>query len=156
MLKGIVELRKRGAFAAALIKKCRYWPTKVPDDAMQRHFDEEGVKVGDTDAIQGTMDGVIYNLWGMKEPDYVMRMMATSGALLSDDTCWTMTRTWVKNGLDVVRTFTYLFPFDWHFRFRHAINNHNNLRHTLPSIEDTWLTRRWEVRVFLFSWPFVR
>ena len=72
VLKGIIELRKRGVFAASLIKKRRYWPTKVPGNAMQQHFDEEGVNVGDTDAIQGTMDGIIYNLWGMKEPDYVM------------------------------------------------------------------------------------
>jgi hypothetical protein len=26
VLQGIVELKKRGVFAAALIKKCRYWP----------------------------------------------------------------------------------------------------------------------------------
>ena len=93
VLKGIVELWKGGVFAAALIKKRRYWPTKVPGNAMQQHFDEEGVKVGGTDVIQGTMDGVIYNLWGMKEPDYVMRMMATGGALLLDDTCQTTMRT---------------------------------------------------------------
>ena len=45
------------------------------------------VEVGDTDAIQGTVDGVIYNLWGTKEPNYVIRMMATGGCLLADEKC---------------------------------------------------------------------
>jgi len=48
---------------------------------MQRFFDEEGVNVGDNHAISGTIDGVPYNLSGMKELDYVMRMMATGGPL---------------------------------------------------------------------------
>ena len=52
------------------------------------------VEVGDTDAIQGTVDDVIYNLWGMKEPNYVMRMMATGGRLLADDTCKETVRRW--------------------------------------------------------------
>jgi hypothetical protein len=46
---------------------------------MQDFFDEDGVDVGDCHAIAGTQDGILYNLWGMKEPDYVMHMMATGG-----------------------------------------------------------------------------
>jgi hypothetical protein len=30
------------------------------------------------------------------------------------------------------------------------VDDHNNLRHALQSIEDSWVTKRWEVRVFLF------
>ncbi len=37
-----------------------------------------------------------------------------------------------------------------HFCYRHAVDNHNNLCHGLPSIKDTWCTHRWEVRVFGF------
>ena len=74
-------------FACALVKKRCYWPTLVPGQAMQDHFDMEGMEVGDTNAIQGVMDGQPYNLWGMKEPDYVIRMMAMGGALLHDETC---------------------------------------------------------------------
>ena len=107
---------------------------------MQQHFDKEGMKVGDTDAIQGMLDGQSYNLWGMKEPDYVMRMMATGGALLADESCRSTTRKWVEDGVETFAEFVYKRPFDWHFRFRHAVDDHNNLRHALPSIEDTWLT----------------
>ena len=38
--------------------------------------------MGGADAIQGTVDGVIYNLWYMKEPNYVMRMVNIGGRLL--------------------------------------------------------------------------
>jgi len=117
---------------------------------MQHFFDEEGVNVGDNHAILGTMDGVPYNLWGMKEPNYDMRMMATGGPLLVIETCKETVRKWMDNGVEVVRRFKYACPFDWHFRYRHAVDDHNNLSHGLPSIEDSWTTQRWESRVFTF------
>ena len=138
VLKGIVELRKRGLFACTLIKKRRYWPTLVPGDAMQQYCDE--MEVGTTDAVSGTLDGVHYNLWCMKEPDYVMRMMATGGALLSDDTCKEASRIWTKGRVEKSAKFRYTKPFDWHFKYRHAVDDHNNLRHALPAIEDSWST----------------
>ena len=46
--------------------------------------------------------------------------------------------------------FAYTQPFDHHFRYRHAVDDHNNLRHSLPSWEDTWVTRHWELHVFAF------
>lgn len=144
VLQGLKWLRKKGLFACALIKKRRYWPWMVPGDAMERHFQDK--EVGDTDAIEGVLDGVKYTIWGMKEPNYIMRMMATGGALLADETCKMTTR--VFNG--VTKTFQYLKPFDWHFRYRHAVDDHNNLRHATPSLEGTWLTLRWEIRVFTF------
>ena len=32
--------------------------------------------MGETDAIQGTVDGDIYNLWGTKEPNYLKKIWA--------------------------------------------------------------------------------
>ena len=61
---------------------------------MEDHFGG----VGETYAIQGTVDEVIYNLWGMKEPNYVMKMMATGGHLLADDTRKETVIIWKKNG----------------------------------------------------------
>lgn len=37
-LQGIIELRKKGVFAGALIKKRRYWPKYVPGDAIDEKF----------------------------------------------------------------------------------------------------------------------
>ncbi len=90
VLKGIVELRKRGVFAGALIKKRQYWPLLVPGVAMNSHFHNK--QVGKCDAISGVLDEEKYFIWGMKEPDYVMKIMATGGALILDEKCKQVTR----------------------------------------------------------------
>ena len=67
------------------VKKRRYKPPMVPGKYMEDSFWE--VEVGETYDIQGTVDDVIYNIWGMKDPTYVMKMMATGDQLLADETC---------------------------------------------------------------------
>ena len=79
-----------------------------------------------------------------------MRMMANGGRLLVDETCKGTVRRWKENGEDVVKKFKYKLPFDLHFCYCCAVDDHNNLRHTLPSIEDRWVTDWWECRVFAF------
>ncbi len=138
VLKGIVELRKKGIFAGALIKKRRFWPAMVPGKAIDLHF--EGKAVGECDAISGKLDSVKYLLWGMKEPDYVMKIMATGGALVSDDNCKKVSRKWTDNDGEKQAQFTYKKPFDWHFRYHHIVDDHNNLRHSSPALEETWIT----------------
>ena len=49
-----------------------------------------------------------------------------------------------------MKKFKYKLPFDWHFGSHHAVEDHNNLRNALLSIEDTWMTDRWECRFFAF------
>ena len=56
----------------------------VPGKETEAHSGK--VEVGGTYAIQVTVDYFIYNLWDMKEPNYVMRMIATGGRLLADAT----------------------------------------------------------------------
>ena len=70
----------------------------------------------------------------MKDPNYVMRLMVTGGRLLVDDTCMETVRRWQENGEDVVRRFKCKMSFDWHFFNLHAVDDHTNLRHELPSI----------------------
>ena len=79
-LQALVELKKKGLFAAALIKKCRYWPKYVPGDEIIAHFDNKNV--GDVDTIKGTMDGVPFHIHAMKELDYIMMLMSTYGMTL--------------------------------------------------------------------------
>ncbi len=78
-------------------------------------------------------------------------MMATSRRLLADDTCRETVRSWMDVGQRVVWKFKYFLPFDWHFCYRHMVDDHNNLHHAVPSIEGTWETQRWECRVFAFT-----
>jgi hypothetical protein len=148
VLKGILKLKEHGLYACALIKKRGSWPVGVPGNMIQRRFDRAEVNVGDVEAITGAMDGQEYFLWGMKEPDYVMRMMSAGGPLSANESC--KTRQWKEGGVDKRATFQYTRPFDWHFKYCHAVDNHNNLRHALPSLEDTWMTKRWECRFFSF------
>ena len=47
VLKALVELKKKGLFAAALIKKRRFWPKHVAGDEIIQHFADK--QVGDCD-----------------------------------------------------------------------------------------------------------
>ena len=49
-----------------------------------------------------------------------------------------------------MKKFKYKLPFGCHFRYLHSVDGYNNLSHALPSIEDTWVTDRWEFLVFSF------
>ena len=115
---------------------------------MEDHFGEVGV--GETYAIQGKADDVIYSLLGVKNPNYVMRMMATVGQLLEDDTCEETVRRWKENGEYVPNKFKYKLPFDWNFCYHYAVDNHSNLKYELPSIEDTRMKDWWEYPLIAF------
>ena len=49
-----------------------------------------------------------------------------------------------------MKKFKYNLTFDWNFRYRHEVYDHNNLRHAQPSFEDTWVLDRWECWVVAF------
>jgi hypothetical protein len=99
-----------------------------------------GNDIGSVDAIQGFSEGVFYMLWAMKDPDYVVKMMATGGSLMMDDSCHTASCRWIK-GVQKTQEFT---SFDNHFHYCHTVNDHNNLQHSLPSWEDAWVTQGWD------------
>ena len=55
--------------------------TLVLASVCSRRGNQQGVqnlelKVGDSLAITGKLDGKEYFLWGLKEPSYIMKMMA--------------------------------------------------------------------------------
>ena len=75
VLKGIIELRKKGVFASALIKKRRNWPKFIHGDDIKAHFDNK--EVGATDSWAGKLDTIPFHVYAMKEPDYVMSLMST-------------------------------------------------------------------------------
>ena len=77
VMKVLIQLRKKGDFACSVINKRRYRHSMVPGEETEDSFG--GVEVVETDAIHGTVDDVIYNLWGTKYPNYVMIMMANDG-----------------------------------------------------------------------------
>jgi hypothetical protein len=80
-----------------------------------------------------------------------MKMMATGGPLLANESCGEQMRKWMEGGVEVVaQRFRFPCPYDWHYKYCHAVDDPNNLRHALPSIEATITTICWEIRVFSF------
>ena len=114
-------------FACAIIKECRYWPAYVPGKAINAKFTELGKGVGDWLVISGKLSGEDYFLWALKEPSYVMKMMAMGGPLLPNESCGELKWVWMEDGIQCLCR--YMFPslYDWHCKFHHAIDDHNNL-----------------------------
>ena len=141
VLKGIVELKKRGVYASALIKKRRYWPKYIKGDDIKSHFDAKDV--GNCDSWKGQMDEVDFHVYAMKEPDYVMSIMSTYG---------TNQRTGKETQRELVgggrKKFSYPEVIGNHFLYRHSVDDHNNKRRSPISIEEIWATKWWPNRVF--------
>ncbi|KAL7487238.1 hypothetical protein ACHAW6_012858 [Cyclotella cf. meneghiniana] len=140
VLKGLISLVKSGVFACSLIKKRRYWPAYCQGEAIDQYF--VGKNVGDTAAVEGELDGVPYNIWCFKEPDYVCKMFGTAGGL-NPGSGREHSRVWTEDGVSMSATFKYAEPFTLHFTYQYAVDDHNNLCHQVPSIEETWTTIRW-------------
>ena len=61
VLKALVELRKKGLYSSAVIKKRRYWPSLVPGDKIDAKFKE--LEVGATELLRGKLDGIKYDVF---------------------------------------------------------------------------------------------
>jgi hypothetical protein len=85
------------------------------------------------------MDNVQFNVFAMKELDYVMSLMSTYGTLEEID-----------DGGTIRKNFKYTEIIYNHFLYRHAVDDHNNKRHEPISLEVTWATQWWPNRVFAF------
>ena len=146
VLQGLIELKKRGCFAHALIKKRRYWPKHIPGDEIIAHFADK--EIGDADAISGILEEVPFYIVGMKEPDYVMQIMTTYGTMkqLGDQKL----RHVMVNGSRQVHSFRYPEVVHNHYQYRDVIDNHNSQCMHPISMEETWMTTRWPNRVFCF------
>ena len=144
--KGIIEMEKKGVFGQALIKKLRYWPKFIPGDAIDQRF--ENKEVGDTEVGEVKIDtGEALKVFCFREPDYVMKIMASFGTL-EENVDHKTRRVYQKNGQQVTKTFSYIEPISNHFKYRHQIDDHNNRRHAPISIEKTWATKHWPDRNF--------
>jgi len=148
VLQALVELQKNGVFASALIKKRRYWPKHVDAETVQSYFANK--EIGWQDRLPGQLDGVDFDLFCLKEPDYVMILMSTYGALISSQEQKISTR--IFQGEKT--TFKYTEVIANHYKYRGAVDEHNNRQHDAGglgvSIESTWQTQRWAIRVFCF------
>lgn len=142
VLKGLIELRRRGVFASAVIKKRRYWPKYIDGDEIKLYFAFKDV--GHADSIGGTLEDVPFDVFCMKDDGYVNMLMSTYGTneLVGKD------KYRVVDGRKM--TFKYPEVIANHFTFRHAVDDHNARRHAPISFEKCWGTKYWTDRVFSF------
>ncbi|KAI2510975.1 Transposase IS4 [Fragilaria crotonensis] len=149
VLKALIKLALVGVFASAVIKKRRYWPKYINGGAIDTHF--EAKEIGTTESLPGVMDGVQFRIYCMKEEDYVMKLMATYGALRQIEEGKTQRSVTRRNGQRENVSFHYTEPFYNHFKYRHQVDDHNNLRHSPPILlEESISTKDWKLRVFTF------
>ena len=147
VLRGTIELKKRGVYASTLIKKRKYWPKHIKGAEIKAHFD--GKDVGDCDSWKGMMEEVPFHVYAMKEPDYIMSLMSTYGTNLR--TGKETSREWVdSSGVKKNGKFHYPEVVGNHFLYRHSVDDHNNKRHSPISLEVVWATKYWPNRVFSF------
>jgi hypothetical protein len=148
--KGIVALEAKGVYAGALIKKRKYWPKGVPGAAIDRHFANK--EVGDVDMVEVMTEegpqGKPFKIFCFKEPDYVMKIMATWMTLDELPEANTRRDYIGRDGQSLVKLFKYRQPFGLHFRYCHQVDDHNNRRHAPISVERTWATKFWPDRNF--------
>ena len=109
MLKGLIELRKRGVFASALIKKRWYWPRYVDGNVINAHM--AGKPLGAVDALPGQMDNVPFNIFVMKDVEHDTMLMATYGGLLIKEGQSDTMRTVRDRHQKTTKTFKYHQPF---------------------------------------------
>ena len=73
---GIIELKDKGLYSEAIIKRRCYCPKRVPGGLIDTHFEYK--EVGYVVMIEArTEDNKLFKIFCMKEPDYVMKIMAS-------------------------------------------------------------------------------
>ena len=123
--KGIIDIRSKGVYAEAIIKRRCYCPKGVPGGLIDTHFEYK--EFGCVVMIEArTKDNKSLKIFCMKEIDYAMKIMASWMAI--DELEGARTR---KYSIDIIRTkerkhFTYRKPFRLHFRYIHQLDDHNN------------------------------
>ena len=151
VLLALIALKKIEGLSAALIKKRRYWPRYVKGEEIKAHL--EDAPVGDSQILSGKINGVNFDLFCVKYPDYVMTLISTYGSLQTHSNQKESVRTDDKGKL--LKTFKYTEVIANHYNYHGAVDektayrNDCGTKHGL-SLEETRKTTRWVNCVFAF------
>ena len=148
VLDALLELKIRGVYGSAVIKKRKYWPKGIKGDEIIEHMHDRSL--GDVDALYGTKDNKSFYVYAMKDAIYTMMLMATYGSPTIEPEGSIARRSVLENGKMVYKTFRYKEPYYNHYRYRHAVDDHNAKRHAPISLEAVIGARKWEIRQFFF------
>ena len=61
VLRAIIELKKRGVYVSALIKKRKCWPKYIDGGSIDAHF--EGKEIDNKDSLPGKMHNVPFHIF---------------------------------------------------------------------------------------------
>ena len=67
------RLKERGVFALIMVEKHGSWPKGIFGNKIKQHM--ENKPVGTFGCLPGTKDGQKFNIWMLKEPNYVSMLM---------------------------------------------------------------------------------
>ena len=151
VLDALTRLRSYGVFALIMIKKKGSWPRGIDGESIKEHMSTK--TVGEVDCLPGLHNGHKFNIFCLKEPDYVTMLMGTFGsALPAGVDAAKVTRTiHGTSTTDTTRvSFELTEPFHLYYQYRGVVDSHNARRHSPISLEETWATKTWEHRVFAF------
>ena len=94
-------------------------------------------------------DNIPFHIYCMKEPDYhVMSLMSTYGTL--EPIGKVSMRNWLVQGTKCQKQVTYTEVIHNHYKFRHAVDDHNAKSHSPISLEVARATKWWPNRVLAF------
>ena len=93
-------------------------------------------------------EGKAFKIFCFKEPEYVMKIMATWMTLEELDGADTRREYKGWDGESLARLFKYCQPFGLNFQYSHQEYNHNNQRDAPISIERTWAIKFWPDKNF--------
>jgi hypothetical protein len=95
-------------------------------DAIDEHMVAK--EVGGCDSLPGTLDGISYDLFVLKDLGYTMKIMSTYGCLLVMDGQIDSIRNYQNAaGKNVTKKLKYTKPFANHFLYRHCVDDHNHI-----------------------------
>ena len=145
VLEASIALKKMGVFVTSVIKTRRCWPTHCPGCRCDTKMGP--LAVGTVGAIKRAHDNVPCHIFLLRDAEWVSKLFATCGTTTPDvDTLQRCRRS--RDGTE--SRFHHTDFVHNHCACRHAVDDHNNLRQSDLSLEDTWRTQRWENRVFAF------
>ena len=131
--KFITELKSKVFYVASQTKKRSCWSNGVPGDPIYTHFEDK--EVGDVVMIEARTEyNKLFEIFCMKDPDYVMKIMASW--VMIDELEGARTRGYFidSSRKKEANQFTYWKPFLFHFRYLHQVDKHNNWKHAPISL----------------------
>jgi len=144
VIEGLVDLALNGVYAAAVVKKRKYWPRHVPGDAIIAYMKDK--PVGELHVAQGTVGGVQINFNCVRHNRYTFILASTYGSHVVQDP---PVKLWSPSGGSfTVQRNEVVTDY---YEARHAVDDNNrNRQGTAGGLERAWGGKKWELRHLAF------